>query len=136
MLWSRRRSCMPRPDAPMTRPAACNWRPRCAARPARRTKPVRSPNKRPWSPRRTGHLHEAEQAVAAMEAELEDGPADPHLRAELLLMRARLARAAGQMDEAVRHARDARDAALQAVAPVSYFAASAELAEALQSRGD
>jgi hypothetical protein len=75
-----------------------------------------------------GHLPEATQLLASLPA-----PQSDHLRAELLVMRARAARAAGDTAQALQYAREARDAALQAVAPVSYFAAAAELAEACDS---
>lgn len=78
-----------------------------------------------------GYVQEAEHALEGIEAD-----SNPHLRAEMLVMRARLARAGGRTDEALVHAGRARDDALQAVAPLSYFAASVEMAEAFEARGD
>jgi tetratricopeptide (TPR) repeat protein len=83
-----------------------------------------------------GHLDAAEQAIAATESGLDGESTGPHLLAELLVLRSRLARGAGRMDTAAEYARRAREAALQAVAPLSYFAAGVELAEALQAQGD
>ena len=83
-----------------------------------------------------GHSDQAEQVLTALEAGLQHEPPGPHLLAELLGLCARMARAAGQMGTAIEYARRSRDAALQAVAPLSYFAASVELAEALQAQGD
>ena len=60
---------------------------------------------------------------------------DLQLRAEILVQRARLARGAGDIAVARTHATAAHDAALAAVAPVPYFAASVELAEALDAAG-
>lgn len=77
----------------------------------------------------------AEQVLNELEA-AEGEAASPHLMAELLVMRSRLSRAEGRLDEAVAFARRSREAALQAVAPLSYFAASIELAEGLQAKED
>jgi tetratricopeptide (TPR) repeat protein len=62
--------------------------------------------------------------------------ADAKLRAEVFVLRAKLAREAGRFEEAIQLAKAAREAALEAVAPVSYFAAAAELAQSLDARGD
>jgi tetratricopeptide (TPR) repeat protein len=85
---------------------------------------------------RYGQLDETEHAVARLEADLASTEATPQLLAEVLVMRARLARAGGKTLEALDYAHRSRDAALQATAPVSYFAASVELAESFQSRGN
>jgi len=61
---------------------------------------------------------------------------DAHLRAETLVLRAKLAREAGRFEESIGYATAARDAALQAVAPVSYFAAAGELAQNFDALGD
>jgi tetratricopeptide (TPR) repeat protein len=61
-------------------------------------------------------------------------PADPHLRAELLVLRARIAHAERRLDQALADAHAARESALTAVAPVTYLAASVELAGILESR--
>src|ERR1700730_10852383 len=58
---------------------------------------------------------------------------DLQLRAEILVQRARLARGAGDIAVARTHATAAHDAALAAVAPVPYFPARVELAEALDA---
>jgi tetratricopeptide (TPR) repeat protein len=83
-----------------------------------------------------GHYGELEHVIAALETSLEGQEVSLHVLAEVLVARARLSRNAGLLDTAAIYADRARDAALQAVAPVSYFAASVELAEALQARGD
>jgi ATP/maltotriose-dependent transcriptional regulator MalT len=85
---------------------------------------------------RYGRLDETERVVARLETDLANTEVSPHLFAELLVLRARLARARGELDNALDYARRSRDAALQAVAPVSYFAASVEVAGALQAQGD
>jgi tetratricopeptide (TPR) repeat protein len=82
-----------------------------------------------------GHPDDAEQILSALNTGLLGGPTDPHLAAEMFTVRARLARAADQDRVAVEYARRARSAALKAVAPLSYFAASVELAEALEAQG-
>lgn len=79
-----------------------------------------------------GYKDEAERVIAT----LDPLNASEHLLAEIFLMRARLARASGLIEQAVSYSSRARIAALAAVAPLSYFGASAELAEALQARGD
>lgn len=84
----------------------------------------------------SGYADDAEQVLGTLETELPGGPKDPHLGAEILLVHARLARAAKRGQAAVEYARRARSAALEAVAPLSYFAASVELAEALEARGE
>jgi tetratricopeptide (TPR) repeat protein len=86
-----------------------------------------------WRYRR---LDETERVVAQLEAGLASTEVGPHLLAELLVLRARLARAVGEIPKALDYARRSRDAALEAIAPVSYFAASVELTEALQAEGD
>lgn len=78
-----------------------------------------------------GYRDDAEQVLSTLETGLLDGPKDPHLGAEIFLVHARLALAAKQVETAVEYARRARFAALEAVAPLSYFAASVKLAEAL-----
>jgi len=78
-----------------------------------------------------GHADRACQVLDA----LKTSP-DPHLLADVLVVRARLARRGGRIDEAADFAARARDAALETVAPVSYFAASVELAEASEARLD
>lgn len=83
-----------------------------------------------------GDSEHAEQVAAALEADLGSASPEPQLIAEMRVLRARLARTAGRMEVAAQHARQARDAALEAVAPLSFLSASVELAEALQSRGD
>lgn len=80
------------------------------------------------------HLEAADKILKALETELTSAPRAPHLLAELLLAHARLARSADRIDAAVNYADRSRAAALEAIAPLSYFAASVELAEALQSR--
>ena len=85
---------------------------------------------------RHGYYDETEQVIAALETGLDGEEVSPQLLAEVLVARARLSRSAGQADMATTYADRARDAALQAVAPVSYFSASVELAETLQIRGD
>ena len=60
---------------------------------------------------------------------------DPHLRAEKLVLKAKIADLNGQFDSAIEFAGEARLSALEAVAPVPYFAASVELAEVLQAVG-
>ncbi len=86
--------------------------------------------------REHGQVDESERVISSVEASLKDLQANPHLLAELQVLRARLALAAGKPDQAIDYSRRARDAALQAVAPVSYFAASAALAEAYEAQGD
>jgi tetratricopeptide (TPR) repeat protein len=76
-----------------------------------------------------GHTAEAERVLEQLDNELGGPPKDDHLLAELLVARARIARAAGDMSDALTAARGARDAALAAVAPVPYFAGSVEMAE-------
>ena len=78
-----------------------------------------------------GHADRAAQVLDAL-----DAGSGPHLLAETLVMRARLAHAAGRIDDAIECASRAREAALKAVAPVSYFAAGVELAEAYEARLD
>ena len=61
---------------------------------------------------------------------------DAQTRAMLLTQQARLARLSGDIDAARRHAEAARVAAREAVAPLPYFTASVELAEAFDAAGD
>ncbi len=77
-----------------------------------------------------GQAEEAERALTQLADEIGGPPEDQHLLAELLVARARMARAGGRAEEALTAAGDARTAALAAVAPMVYFAASVELAEA------
>jgi hypothetical protein len=77
------------------------------------------------------HGYAAEAASALLAADV----ADPHLRAEILTLQARMARESGDAATARDRALTARAAALEAVAPVAYFAASVELAEALDAAG-
>jgi tetratricopeptide (TPR) repeat protein len=83
-----------------------------------------------------GYPDDAEKVLSTLENGLLEGLKDPHLAAEIFVVRARLARSAKQSQSAVEYARLARSAALEAVAPLSYFAASVELAEALEARGE
>ena len=72
-------------------------------------------------------------AAAARVLPSADQP-DAQLRAEILVQRARLARFADDHAGAAAHATAARAAALEAVAPVPYFAASVELAQAMDGQ--
>ena len=83
-----------------------------------------------------GAIDKAERILTSMESEFTNHPAGPHVMADLFSLRARMACAAGQPGIAADLARRSRDAALKAVAPVSYFAASVELGEALATTGD
>jgi hypothetical protein len=65
-----------------------------------------------------------------------DAPSDPHLKAEVGTLRARILRSRGKVDEALAEAIRAKAAALEAIAPVSYFAAAVETAEALATKDD
>jgi tetratricopeptide (TPR) repeat protein len=65
-----------------------------------------------------------------------DVSGDAHLRADILVLRSKLARAGGQFGEAIEFALSAREAALEAVAPVSYFAAAGQLAQSFEALGD
>jgi len=78
----------------------------------------------------------ARRVLAALGENMAASATSAHLRAELGVLRARLARADGDMAKAADDARQARAAALEANAPVSYFAAAVELAHALQAQGD
>ncbi|MBI2753362.1 MAG: hypothetical protein HYX46_07590 [Betaproteobacteria bacterium] len=80
---------------------------------------------------RDGHAEEAARTLDGI-----DTSGDAHLRAEALVLRARAARTSGRFAEALDFAADARDAALEAVAPVSYFAAALELAASFEAQGD
>lgn len=82
----------------------------------------------------SGHRSEAERVAQDVEGR---APVhDAHLRADILLLRARLARARGDSTSVLEYGGKARRAALEAVAPVSYFGACAELAAAYDQRGD
>ncbi len=83
-----------------------------------------------------GWVNEAEQVLTRLKLDFVDHSASSHVMAELLTLRARMARVSGQYEAAVEMARRSRDAALQAVVPVSYFAANVELAESLSAMGD
>jgi tetratricopeptide (TPR) repeat protein len=78
-----------------------------------------------------GRAEEAERVLSAVSL-----GADAHLLAEVLVARARLERAAGRLADSLDLASKARDAALQAVAPLSYFAASVQMAEAYEAGND
>jgi tetratricopeptide (TPR) repeat protein len=82
-----------------------------------------------------GEADRAEQLLNELETKA-DVATNSHLMAELLVMRSRMTRAAGKVDASIEFARRSREAALQAVAPLSYFAASLELAEGLQLKED
>jgi hypothetical protein len=82
-----------------------------------------------------GYSDHAEQVLSILETGLLEAAKDPHLAAEILVVHARLARATKQGHAAVEYALRARSAALKAIAPLSYFAASVELAEALEAQG-
>jgi hypothetical protein len=77
-----------------------------------------------------GHPAEAAGVLPAPSA------ADRQLRAEILVEQARLAHLAGNAAKARDLATDARTSALEAVAPVPYFAASVEQSQALDALGD
>jgi hypothetical protein len=81
-------------------------------------------------------LLDAGHAAKAARALPSEDLGDVQLRAEILVQRARLARGAGDIAAAGTHAAAAHDAALAAVAPVPYFAASVELAEAFDAQSD
>ncbi len=83
-----------------------------------------------------GYLDDAKQILGRLDNGLPDGPKDPHLEAEIFTVHARLARTAKENLAALQYARLARSAALEAVAPLSYFAASVELAEVLEAQGE
>jgi tetratricopeptide (TPR) repeat protein len=83
-----------------------------------------------------GYAKESEKIVEALEARLSAEDRTPHLAAEILILRARLARAAGHDESAAEFALRARDFALEAVAPLSYFSAAAELAGAFDFIGN
>lgn len=81
-----------------------------------------------------GHRGEAERVASEVEKR---APADDsHLRAEILLLRARMARNRGDSTSALEYGGKARRAALEAIAPVSYFGACVEVAAAYDQRGD
>lgn len=85
---------------------------------------------------RAGHATLAEHVLHNLQAEFACRSMSPHLRAEFQLQNARLSRFAHRPDLAVDHAYRAREAALEAVAPMSYFAAAVELAESLSAQED
>jgi len=76
--------------------------------------------------------HERGDRAAQVLANLQ--PQDVHVRAEKRALEAGLARANHDYETAEAKAREARDDALRAVAPVAYLAAALELAEALAAR--
>ena len=80
-------------------------------------------------------LLDAGQADAAARVLPEPDLSDPQLLAEIEAQKARLARATGDVEAMRQHASAARSAALVAVAPVPYFTASVELAEAFDLLG-
>jgi tetratricopeptide (TPR) repeat protein len=84
-----------------------------------------------------GYADDAEQVLRLLETA---GPPEelknPQLVAEIFVVHARLARAAKQGQAAAEYARRARSAALEAIAPLTYFAACVELAEALEAQGE
>lgn len=80
-------------------------------------------------------LFDAGQTDASARVLPEPNMADPQLVAEIEAQNARLSRITGDIAEARKHAIAARSAALTAVAPVPYFTASVELAEALDVLG-
>jgi tetratricopeptide (TPR) repeat protein len=86
--------------------------------------------------RESGRAHESEQVLRPIEAACRDKVPSAWLRAELCVQQARLARTRGQLDATLDLARKARATALDAVAPLTYFAASAELAETLRLQND
>jgi tetratricopeptide (TPR) repeat protein len=75
-----------------------------------------------------------EQAQAILDSI--DASGDAHLRAELQVLQSKLARSAARFQKAIELAISAREAALEAVAPVSYFAAASELAQSFDALGD
>jgi hypothetical protein len=79
-------------------------------------------------------LEEVHRAAAALPST--DATQDAETRAMLLTQQARLARLEGDIDAARRHAEAARVAAREALAPLPYFTASVELAEAFDAAGD
>lgn len=87
---------------------------------------------RAWRGGRAEHARD----VAGRDALIEHEAVDAHFRGERRILLARMAMAGGDVDAAKRFALDARDAALEAVAPLTYFAASTALAEALDARGE
>ena len=96
------------------------------------------------SPDKAGFVR-TEQAGILLEQGLEDEAeavlssipesSDPHLRAEKLLVGAKIARINERFREAAAKADEARRLALEAVAPLSYFTASVELAESQGALG-
>ena len=83
---------------------------------------------------RHGCASQAEAVIATLEAEIAPLEVSDALLSEILVLRARFARAKGNLSEALEFSRRSRDAALQAITPVSYFAGSVELAECLQTQ--
>ena len=82
----------------------------------------------------TGIPDHAREVVARARVSRLEG-AEPHLRAERQLLLAR-ASAPESATAAVRHARVARSAALEAVAPLSYLGAAVALAQSLEVQGE
>jgi tetratricopeptide (TPR) repeat protein len=85
---------------------------------------------------RVNQWDETERIVARLETKLAGKEVSPHLLAEILVLRAKIARARGNAPEALDYALRSRQAALEAVAPVTYFAASVEVAESHQAQND
>ena len=83
-----------------------------------------------------GYCDESKQIIDELECHVPVEERTSHLAAEIFLARARQERAAGRFPSASDFARRARDAALEAVAPVTYFSAGAELAAALDAAGE
>ncbi len=84
--------------------------------------------------REAGALEHARQLVGRPGLLLLAGE-EPHLASERLLLIARLALANGRFAAAAESARLARASALEAVAPLSYYAAAVALAEAFEGMG-
>jgi tetratricopeptide (TPR) repeat protein len=80
-------------------------------------------------------LFDAGQLDASASVLPEPNMSDAQLIAEIEAQKARLARATGDTERSREHAIAARSAALSVVAPVPYFTASVELAEALDALG-
>jgi tetratricopeptide (TPR) repeat protein len=83
-----------------------------------------------------GQCAAAEATAARIEGIVERASGNAHLKAELLLLRARFAKSQKDFKATESYARQARSLALQAVAPVSYFSASVQLAEVLQDQDE
>jgi len=78
-----------------------------------------------------GEIERAQQILDSI-----DAADNAHLRAEMFVLRSKLARAGGRWERSIEFANTARNAALEAVAPVSYFAAASELAQSFDALGD